>query len=149
MKTIDLPDNIKTCIIEHLEIVTFEFRSYLNDYTLHVLWYKDPFNTETYHNAGKVDELTEFKILNAIKLAFINKTEDSSSWLSVHDLYPLLSKKASVILVQFATTNVCKAGFSDLVSMKTKSKNRHNIYSDICLAQSKTEQNIKNLLRRI
>ena len=29
----DLPDNIKTCIIEHLEIVSTEFRSYFNDNT--------------------------------------------------------------------------------------------------------------------
>ena len=115
MKTIDLPDNIKTCIIEHLEIVTSEFRSYLIDYTLHVLWCKDPFSTETYHNAEEVEDLEKFKISNAMKLAFITKTEDSSFWLSVHDLHPLLSKKASVILVQFATTNVCKAGYENKI----------------------------------
>ena len=37
MNRIDLSDNIKTCIIEHLEIVSAEFRSYFNDDTLHVL----------------------------------------------------------------------------------------------------------------
>ena len=38
---IDLPDNIKTCIMEHLEIVSAEFRSYFKDDTLHVSWYRD------------------------------------------------------------------------------------------------------------
>ena len=41
MNRIDLPDNIKTCIMEHLEIVSAEFRSYFNDDTLHVSWYRD------------------------------------------------------------------------------------------------------------
>ena len=36
MNRIDLSDNIKTCIIEHLETVSAEFRSYFNDDTLHV-----------------------------------------------------------------------------------------------------------------
>ena len=31
----NLPDNIKTCIIEHFEIVSAEFRLYFNDNTLH------------------------------------------------------------------------------------------------------------------
>ena len=52
MNRIDLPNNIKTCIIEHLEIVSAEFRSYFNDDTLHVSWYRDPLNTE-------IDPITE------------------------------------------------------------------------------------------
>ena len=43
---IGLPDNIKTCIIEHLEIVSAESQSYFNDNTLHLSWYRDPFNTK-------------------------------------------------------------------------------------------------------
>ena len=39
MNRIYLPDNIKTCILEHLEIVSAEFRLYFNDDTLHVSWY--------------------------------------------------------------------------------------------------------------
>ena len=35
MSRIDLPDNIETCIIKHLEIASAEFRSYFNDDTLH------------------------------------------------------------------------------------------------------------------
>ena len=144
MNRINLPDNIKTCIIEHLEIVSAEFRSYFNDDTLHVLRYRDPFNTEIDPYAKEADELTEFKVLNAMKLAFNNKTDDSSFWLSLHNSYPLLSKKAFVILVQFATT-----GFSDLASIKTKSRNRLNVGSDIRLAQSKTEPIIKGYFRRV
>ena len=75
---IDLRDNIQICIIEYLKIVSAEFQSYFNDDTLHVLWYRDPFSTEIDTNAEEAEELAEFKVLNAMKLAFNNKTDDSS-----------------------------------------------------------------------
>ena len=97
----------------------------------------------------KAEELSEFKVSYAMKLAFNNKTDDSSFWLNLHDSYFLLSKKASVILVQFATTYFFKTVFSDLAFIKTKSRNCLNVNSDIHLAQSETEPNIKDLLRRV
>ena len=62
---------------------------------MHVSWYRDPFNTEIDPNAEEAEELAQFKVSNAMKLAFNNKTDDSRFWLSLHDSYPLLSKKAS------------------------------------------------------
>ena len=90
----------------------------------HVACFKvqNPFNTEIDPTAKNAEELAEFKVSNAMKLAFKNKTDDSSYWLSLHDLYPLISKKASIILVQFATAYLCEAGFSDLASIKTNPK---------------------------
>ena len=85
MNRIDLPDNIKTCIIKHLEIVSAEFQSYFNDDTLHVSCCKDPLNTEIDPNAEEAEQLAQFKVSNAMKLAFNNKTDDSRFWLSLHD----------------------------------------------------------------
>ena len=146
---IGLQNSIRTCILEHLQIVSAEFQSYFNDNTLYVLWYRDPLNTEIDPNAEEAEKLAEFKVLNAMKLAFNNKTDDFSFWLSLHDSYSLLSKKASVYLVQFAATYLCKDGFFDLASIKTKSRNRLNACSDIHFAQSKMEANTKGLLRRV
>ena len=100
MNRVDLRDNIKPCIIEHFEIVSAEFRSYFNNETLHVSCCRNPFNTEIDPNAKEA----KFKVSNAMKLVFNNKTDDSSFWLSLNDSYSLLSQKASVILVQFPTT---------------------------------------------
>ena len=74
MNRIDLPDNTKTCIIEHLKIVSAEFRSYFNDDTLHVSWYRDPYSTEIDPNAEEAEDFAEFKVSNSMKLAFNNKT---------------------------------------------------------------------------
>ena len=71
----------------------------INDDTLHVSWYRDPYNNKINLNAEETEELAEFKVSNAMKLAFNNKTDDSIFWLSLHDSHPLLSKKSSVILV--------------------------------------------------
>ena len=78
---------------------------------LHVFWCKDPFNTEIDPNAEEAEELAEFKVVNVMKLAFNNNTDDSSFWLSLHDSYPLLCKKAFIILIQFATTYLCQVAF--------------------------------------
>ena len=77
-----MPNNIKTSIVGHLEIVSAEFQSYFNDDTLIVSWYRDPFNTEIDPNAEEAKKLAEFKVLNAMKLAFNNKTDDFSFWLT-------------------------------------------------------------------
>ena len=79
MNEIELPDNIKTCIIEHLEILSAELESYFNNDTLHISWLRDPFNIEISPNAEEAEELAEFKVSNAMKLAFNNKTETPTS----------------------------------------------------------------------
>ena len=136
-KRIELPVGIKTCIIGHLEIVSAEFRYYFDDAPLPVPWHRDPFNTEIDLIEEAAEELAELKVSNAMKLAFKNKEDVSSFWLSLHDSYPLLGKKASVMLVQFATTYLCESGFSDLATIKTKSRNRLDVRSDIRLAEYK------------
>ena len=148
MNKVKLPNNIKTCMIKHLEIVCAEFRSYFSDAPLSVSWHKDPFNTKVNPIAEEAEELAEFKVSNAMKQAFSNKSDLSSFWLSLHDSYPILSKKASVMFFQFATTYLCEAGFSDLVTIKAKSRNPLDARNDIRLAQSKTEPNIKGLIKR-
>ena len=52
------------------------------------------------------------------------------------------------MFVQLSTTYLCEAGVSDLLTIKTKSRNRLDARNDIRLAQSKTEPNIQGLLER-
>lgn len=59
-------------------------------------------------------------------------------WCSLSSAYPLLVKRATSILVPFATTYLCEAGFSVLISITTKSRNRLNVEDNMRLALSKT-----------
>ena len=133
-------------MIKLLEIVCAEFRFYFNNTPLPVFWHKDSFNIEVDPMAKEAEELAEFKVSNAMQQAFNNKSDLSGFWLSLHNSYPVLSKKSSVMFVQFSTTYLCEAGFSDLLNIKTKSRNRLDARNNIRMAQSKTEPNMKGLL---
>ncbi|XP_068208422.1 protein FAM200A-like [Palaemon carinicauda] len=145
---IELPIGIKDCIIGHLDILSAEFKSYFDDAPLDVPWHRDPFNTEIEPTEDEAEELAELKVSKAMKLAFSNREDLSSFWLSVQDAYPLFSKKASEMHVQFATIYLCESGFSDLATIKTKSRNRLDVGNDIRLAVSKTEPDIRGLVTR-
>lgn len=145
---IELPIGIKDCIIGHLDILSAEFKSYFDDAPLDVPWHRDPFNTEIEPTEDEAEELAELKVSKAMKLAFSNREDLSSFWLSVQDAYPLLSKKASEMHAQFATIYLCESGFSDLATIKTKSRNRLDVGNDIRLAVSKTEPDIRGLVTR-
>ena len=78
MNSIAMPNNVKTCIIEHLKIVSADFQSSFNNDPLHVSWYRDQFDTEIEPIAEEEEKLAEFKVSNAMKLACNNKTDNSS-----------------------------------------------------------------------
>ena len=97
---IKLPGDMKTWMIKHVEIVCAELRSYFNNAPLPVAWHKDLFNTEV-NPMAEAEGLAEFKVSNAIRQAFDNK-----------------------------------------------SRNRLDADNDICLTQSKTKPDIKDLHKR-
>ena len=85
------------------------------------------------------------KVANVGRLAFKNKNDVSSFWFSLHDKNPLLSKKASVMLIQPAKTYLCKSGFSVFATIKTKSGNLHNNR----LALSKMVPDVKDHVKEV
>uniref|UniRef100_A0A8D8RKV1 Protein ZBED8 n=1 Tax=Cacopsylla melanoneura TaxID=428564 RepID=A0A8D8RKV1_9HEMI len=67
-------------------------------------------------------------------------------WCSVRETYPNLANMALKILVPFVSTYLCEAGFSTLVNIKTKSRNRLDVRHDMRLALSKTASRIVELV---
>ena len=59
-------------------------------------------------------------------------------WCSLSEAYPRLAKRAVNTLIPFATTYLCESGFSALVSIKTKSRNRLDVRDDMRVCLSKT-----------
>ena len=60
-------------------------------------------------------------------------------------LYPNVCKMAVRILLPFPSTYLCDSGFSTLVLIKTKHRNRLSVEDDMRCAISKTEPDIKKL----
>jgi hypothetical protein len=58
-------------------------------------------------------------------------------WYSLREAYPRIVNRAIKVLIPFATTYLSESGFSTLVTIKTKSRNRLDVQHDMRVALSK------------
>jgi hypothetical protein len=93
------------------------------------------------------EDLIGLQSKGLLKQEFSNKNLDEF-WCSQIAAYPFLSKKALSTLIPFTTTYLCESGFSTLVSVKTKARNRLDARHDMRLALSKTVPRISVLTDR-
>ena len=70
-----------------------------------------------------MEDLIDMRNNTGIKMEFSDDSLENF-WASQLETYPVLAKKALTVLVPFATTYLCETGFSCLVHIKTKSRNR-------------------------
>ena len=66
-------------------------------------------------------------------------------WCNMSESYPQISKLAFRTLLPFATTYLCESGFSTLVHIETKKRNRIKIEHDRRLALSNAQPQISRL----
>ena len=62
--------------------------------------------------------------------------------------YPWLGIHALNILVPFSSTYMCECGFSALLTIKSKARNRLDVESDIRCALSTTSPDIEQLVAK-
>lgn len=67
-------------------------------------------------------------------------------WCRMLKSYPNVSQKAVWLLMPYPTSYICEQSFSTMVAMKTKSRNRLSIESDMIVALSTTEPRIGKLV---
>jgi len=63
-------------------------------------------------------------------------------------MFPRLCETALVVLIPFATTYLCKSGFSNILSIKTISRNRLNAQTDMRVAISNIVPRFKKLISK-
>ena len=63
----------------------------------------------------------------------------------MYKMYPTISKFVIKKLIPFATTWLCKAGFSALGILKTKHRNRLDVEADLRLCVSKVSPQFQKL----
>ena len=69
----------------------------------------------------------------------------SQFWCAMRESYPQVSELAFRVLLPFATTYLCESGYSALVHIKTKARNRRKVEDDMRLALSNTKPRIPQL----
>jgi len=125
----------------HLETLQNSFEGYFCSDDLKVqTWIRNPFladiNCITDADLAK-DDLIDLRTKEMIRHEFNSKSL-GEFWCSLTQAYPRLAKRAMGALIPFATTYLCESGFSALVTIKTKSRNRLDVKHDMRVALSKT-----------
>ncbi|CAM1323979.1 ZBED8 (predicted) [Pycnogonum litorale] len=134
---------IVTEMKEHLQVLSQSFQGYFQHGEVSVSqgWMQDPFvfNLDSMDDNDEIKEdLVEMKASNKIKMEFDSMQLDTF-WCTQLNTFPQLAEIALEILVPFATTYLCETGFSTLVRIKTKARNRLNASDDMRVAISKKE----------
>ena len=144
----DLENNVKEEITAHLESLEKEFLKYFPELTEEeAAVVRNPFSTS----------LDVASIPDEVQDEFLDLRNDSSArdlfnekllpqfWCAMYRQYPKVTLLALRVLVPFASTYLCESGFSTLLHIKTKARNRLNVEDDMRLSLSKTEPQIVKL----
>ena len=67
-------------------------------------------------------------------------------WVSLQTSYPLISPESLKVLIAFSSSYKCKAGFSEMVSIKSKFQNKLQLSNSLRLKLSQIEINIKSII---
>ena len=93
-------------------------------------------------------ELLDMKNDSSTRELFLEKSLSlslslSQFWVSMQLLYPKISWAAFKIAVPFVPTYLCERGFSTLVQIKTKARNKFDVQDHMRLALCHTQPKIK------
>lgn len=140
---------LKAEIQDHLHELNKKMEEYFPDLdTSHLQWCTYPFTT----NDDQIDdcdfpakeEWITLRLNETWKLDF-SSMNLQAFWVARINDTPTLARRALRILTSFSTTYRCEQGFSVLMGMKTKKRNRLDVSNDARIALSSTKPLIKRL----
>ena len=141
-----LPAEIQDEIVGHLEHLHTEFSRYFPE-----IPYKDltliinPFQCEVNMLPDDCqDEILDLKFDSDAKISF-GTMSIAEFWPTMTTSYPKVAKIALHKLMPFVATYLCESGFSILLTIKSKARNRLQVQSDLRCALSKTKPRIELL----
>ncbi|XP_066941054.1 protein FAM200C-like [Macrobrachium rosenbergii] len=142
---VELQQEIK----EHLIILQEEFKRYFHETdrneNLQLMLTCNPFRCTV---DGLPDDIQEefLELINntAAKEELQEQQQFNSSncWVKMLSAFPKTSKFALKVLIPFSSTYLCKSGFSTLLVIKSKARNRLNAEADMRCALSHTDPHI-------
>ncbi len=132
---------------EHLSAMRKQFATYFKEDYRSFAWVRDLFVcTANELSIDMQEQLIELKSDSRLKELF-SSCPLSSFWAALMQEYPELCDVALKILLPFASTYLCEAGFSKMTALKTKYRNRAQIEDDFRLCLSNIEPRIEDLCK--
>lgn len=136
-------------IKEHLSILKEEFSHYFPDINsnenIQLKLARNPFRCPVDDLPDDIqDEFLELINNTATKEEFKEQEQFSSSnfWTKMLSAFPKISKFALKVLIPFSSTYLCESGFSTLLVIKSKARNRLDAEADMRCALSHTDPRI-------
>ena len=147
----DFNKNLKEDIISHLRNLQDEFERYfcgINTGSILMKVARNPF----LHEVEDVPEAIQEKFTELTNDSFAKDEFHSCKleelWVKMQHCYPRIGIQALNILVPFSSTYLCECGFSALLTIKFKARNRLHVQSDIRCALSTTLPDIEKLVAK-
>ena len=143
-----IDEQLKTLMIEHVQSMEYEFQHNFSELIEEeAILARNPFS-----NSLDVSDITE-----EMQKQFIEFKNDSTArdiyhekslsqfWCDMTESYPQISKLGFRTLLPFATTYLCESGFSTLLHIKTKERNKMKVEHKMRLALLNTQPQISRL----
>lgn len=128
------------------------FEEYFKDYS-EFFWIRNPFilyldNIPRTLTNNEKESLIESSCDESLKMEF-TKLDLGEFWIKIKNEYLLLSKKTLLFLLPFTTTYLCKTGFSSMIEVKNKFRNKMNLEPNLRFKLSNTEPDISLLISNL
>ena len=145
----DLPPTVSEIITGHLNNLESHFQKYFTeDLSCHA-WVRNPFLNESppsIFNGAQKEEFIDLSCDNNLKCHMTRPMIEF--WMEANALYPCIAKSALRILIPFATSYLCEAGFSAVAVIKTKYRSKINVERELRLAISDIQPRYDRLCAR-
>ncbi|XP_008189601.1 zinc finger BED domain-containing protein 5-like, partial [Acyrthosiphon pisum] len=144
---LELPLSLKTIFLEHLTNLETHFMKYFPEEMKQYYWIKDPLTEKPPSNFTTTEEeqLIDISSDSSLRMQF-----SSYSLLgfcnNIKDEYPEVSNKALRILIPFATSYLCEAGFSAVAVLKSKYRSKLNVEKEMHVAVTTLIPNFEKLI---
>ncbi|XP_036358063.1 zinc finger BED domain-containing protein 5-like [Octopus sinensis] len=139
-------------ISEHLNKLneSFEFYFHKEMNTMQQKrWIMNPFQPDvTTGISTKVDEeLIDLSEDSSLKMTF-NTQKLVQFWASLQTSYPIISTEALKVLLPFTSSYISEAGFSAMVGIKSKYRNKLQLSNSLLLKLSRIEPDVNSIIER-
>ena len=145
---ISLPLVVSNAASEHLSRLETNFKQYFTSDFSSYAWIRNPFSVSVVPSMFSGPQKEEF-----INLSCNNTLKSkmdrfyTNFWIEARAEYPVISKAALRVLIPFATSYMCEAGFSAVAVLKTKYRSKLDVEREMRVAVSNIAPRFEALCR--